>query len=210
MYVCGWQEVARRAADSNKVCSDNKGKGGARSFILFGLASGNAIVSLTPWWKLYLIWSPDTWNATRNPTLNLLLLSLLLLCVHKRASLVLQHILAPKKLILTMNWSCPKPANVSLVMSTLPHLPSGYVNVELWIIQTQTCTDVPHSTLYITASSHVYLPVKQMDGNHCWLVAFTSKTNVGTTQTGKNVIETLARKTRPPYCILTSRGFPSN
>lgn len=43
------QEVAGGIADVATVHCDNKGKGGARPFILFGLESGSAIVSLTPW-----------------------------------------------------------------------------------------------------------------------------------------------------------------
>lgn len=42
------QEVAGGIADGDTVRSDNKGKGGAQPFILFGLESGSAIVSLTP------------------------------------------------------------------------------------------------------------------------------------------------------------------
>lgn len=42
------QEVAGGIADGGAVQCDNKGKGGAQPFILFGLESGSAIVSLTP------------------------------------------------------------------------------------------------------------------------------------------------------------------
>lgn len=42
------QEVAGGTVDGDTVRCDNKGKGGTQPFILFGLQSGSAIVSLTP------------------------------------------------------------------------------------------------------------------------------------------------------------------
>lgn len=50
MWLCmrARQEVAGGIADGDAVHCDNKGKGGAQPFILFGPESGSAIVSLTP------------------------------------------------------------------------------------------------------------------------------------------------------------------
>lgn len=60
------------------------------------------------------------------------------------------------------------------VLSTLPHLPSGSVKVEVWIIWTHTQISLVQAYMLLHVSVH------------CRHVAFKSKTNVQMTQSGIN------------------------